>query len=404
MSLRSTRIGLVVVFLLYGVAVSTWVSRLPLFKAEIGLSTGQLSLALLGAPAGLLLAMRVVAQLVQRWSSARVARISVVLVGLSLLLPALAWSLLSFLAGLVVLGASLGALDTAMNTQGVALQRRYGRSLMSGLHGMYSVGALSGAAAGALMAELDVVPLAHFAGAGAVIVGCGLPATGRLLGREADVPNAEGEPEATAAAGRLRLLRQPYLILVGAIAYCAFFAEGSVDDWSGVYLHEVQGASLGFAPLGIAAFGVGMAVGRFLGDPVIARLGARTVLRRGAVVSAAGMTVAVLAPSPGIALAGYAVVGVGSAPLVPIVFSLAGDATGVPPAWGIARVTTLGYGGLLSSPPIVGFVAQGTGLGTALLLPAVLLASILPLMALGRRLSGRVGPGVHREPDAVEAA
>ena len=133
------------------------------------------------------------------------------------------------------------------------------------------------------------------------------------------------------------------------IAFCCLFAEGAVDDWSGVYLHEEQGASLAVAPLGAAACGIGMALGRFGGDAVIARLGRPATLSRASLIAGAGMSLAVLAPSPGIAIAGYGVLGLGVATIVPIAFTLAGTKEGVPPAWGISRVTTLGYAGLFAA-------------------------------------------------------
>jgi fucose permease len=145
-----------------------------------------------------------------------------------------------------------------------------------------------------------------------------------------------------------------------------------------VYLHEEQGASLGIAPLGAAACGAGMAVGRFAGDAVIARYGRPATLWRASLVAGAGMTLAVLAPTPGVAIAGYGVLGLGVATIVPIAFTLAGNTTGVPPAWAISRVTTLGYAGLFSSPPVIGLVARSTGLAVALAIPAVLLLLVCP--------------------------
>lgn len=375
--LRPARRGVTLIFFVYGGVLATWVSRLPLIKQDLGLDTAQLSLALLGSPAGLILAMRFVSALVERWTSATVTRWAVVSACSAMVLPAVAWSLGSLAAFLVLLGMSMGALDIAMNTQGVAIERGYARPIMSGIHGMYSVGVLAGAGIGALAAHAGVDPLLHFAAAAVVLGAIGVAASRSLLGSEADeAPEAPGAQEETAP---LRLTQHPALIALGLIAFCCLFAEGAVDDWSGVYLHEDQGASLGVAPLAAAACGAGMAIGRFAGDAVIARFGRPATLWRASLVAAGGMTIAVLAPAPAVAIAGYGVLGLGVATIVPIAFTLGGNMAGVPPAWGISRVTTLGYAGLFSSPPAIGFVAQGTGLAVALAIPAALLLLVAPL-------------------------
>ena len=379
--LRSARRGVNVVFFVYGAVLATWVSRIPLIKQELGLDTAELSLALLGSPVGLILAMQFVSSLVERWTSAIVTRWAVVAACVAMILPALAWNLGSLAVALLLLGFSLGSLDIAMNTQGVAIERGYARPIMSGIHGMYSVGVLVGAVVGAAAAHADVDPLVHFAVAALVLSVAGVWGSFALLGEEADAPASHED----ARDVPLRLLRHPRLIALGVIAFCCLFAEGAVDDWSGVYLHEEQGASLGLAPLAAAACGLGMAIGRFGGDAVIARLGRQVTLTWAALVAGAGMTLAVLAPDPGIAIAAYGILGLGVATIVPIAFTLAGNAPGIPPAWAISRVTTLGYAGLFSSPPVIGFVAQATSLTVALAIPAVLLLLVAPLSRAASR-------------------
>ena len=380
---RRARRGVTVVFFVYGAVLATWVSRIPLIKQNLGLDTAQLSVALLGSPVGLIVATQLVSGLVGRFTSATVTRWGVVAASAAMVLPSLAWNLGSLAAALFVLGMALGSLDIAMNTQGVAIERGYARPIMSGIHGMYSVGVLAGALAGSLAAHAGVDPRIHFAVAAAVLAALGAAAAGSLLGAEADAA-ADHHEDARVAP---RLAHHPALVALGAIAFCCLFAEGAVDDWSGVYLHEGQGASLGLAPLGAAACGIGMAIGRFGGDAVIARYGRPATLWRAALIAGAGMTLAVLAPGPGVAIAGYAVLGLGVATIVPIAFTLGGTAEGVPPAWAISRVTMLGYAGLFSSPPAIGLVAQVTGLAAALAIPAVLLVLVAPLsrFTTGRR-------------------
>src|SRR4051794_5516009 len=283
--LRPARRDVTVIFFVYGAALATWVSRIPLIKQELGLNTAQLSLALLGSPVGLIVAMQLVSGLVTRWSSAVVTRWAAVAACGAMVLPALAWNLGSLAAALLCLGMSLGTLDIAMNTQGVAIERGYDRPIMSGIHGSYSVGVLAGASVGALAAHFDVDPPVHFIAAAVVLASLAVVGSGPLLGAEADTASGPEDASAEDAEGRPSLARRPDLIALGVIAFCCLFAEGAVDDWSGVYLHEQQGASLGIAPLAAAACGVGMATGRFAGDAVIARLGRPATLWRASLIA-----------------------------------------------------------------------------------------------------------------------
>jgi predicted MFS family arabinose efflux permease len=378
---RRARRGVTLVFLVYGGVLATWVSRIPLIKQNLGLDTAQLSLALLGSPLGLIVATQLVSALVGRFTSAAVTRWGVLAASAAMVLPSLAWSLGSLAGALFLLGMSLGSLDIAMNTQGVAIERGYARPIMSGIHGMYSVGVLAGALVGALAAHGGVDPRIHFSVAAVALAALGVAGSRSLLGAEADTA-AELDDVGAGARVPPRLAHHRALIALGVIAFCCLFAEGAVDDWSGVYLHEDQGASLGLAPLGAAACGIGMAVGRFGGDAVIAHYGRPATLWRAALIAGAGMTLAVVAPAPGVAIAGYGILGLGVATIVPIAFTLGGNAEGVPPAWGISRVTMLGYAGLFSSPPAIGLVAQATGLAAALAIPAVLLLLVAPLSRL----------------------
>jgi fucose permease len=376
LALGPARRGVTLVFFVFGALAATWVSRIPLIKDKLDLSAAELSLALLASPVGLLMGTLLVSTLVGRWTSGVVTRCAVAAAAIAVVLPAFAWSLGSLAGCLLLYGLAMGTLDTAMNTQAVAIERAYGRSIMSGIHGMFSVGMLAGAGAGALAAHADIGPREHFVVAAACLAVLGEWAARSLLGPEADVPL---HAEAPANAARRRLADHPYLFIIGVIALCSLFAEGAVDDWSGVYLHESQGASFAVAPLGTAACSIGMAVGRFCGDAVIARLGRQATLWRSSVVSAAGMTVAVVAPTPAVAIAGYAVLGLGVATIVPIALTLAGSTSGVPPVWAVSRVTVIGYAGLFSGPPVIGLIADGAGLATALVVPAVLLALVAPL-------------------------
>jgi fucose permease len=377
--LRRAALSTAACFFVFGALLSSWVSRIPVIQHQLHLNSAQLGIALLGAPVGQVIAMALIPGLVHRWSSATAARWAAAATAGSLILIGLARNLAELTACLVLLGLALGALDTCMNTQGVAVEREYGRPVMSRLHGVYSIGVLAGSSLGAIAAALGVDPLAHFAFAAVLFTLVTVFGTRGLLGASAD-DVVDAQPGASTVPARpFRLREHPGLIIVGVIAFCALFAEGAADNWSGVFLHQVRHSSYAIAPLGTAMTGIGMAIGRFSGDAVITRYGRPRTLLYGALISSGGMLLALVGNSIPAALAGYAVFGLGIATLVPIAFTIAGNTAGVSPTWALSRASAMGYVGQLSSPALIGIVAHSTGLTTALIIPTVLLLAIAPL-------------------------
>ena len=360
----------------YGGVLGTWASRIATIKLDLGLTTLGLSVALTGLPAGLILSSTVVSRVVRRRTSVTVARAGLPSTCLCLVLPALARSLATLTASLVLLGLCIGFLEVALSVQGVAVERWRGRSVLAGLHGVYSVGVLTMAALGGVLARFHVTPTAHFAGVAALLAGLGLLAARQLR------PEPETKTGAVDSADhtRPRLRRSlGYLVGLGMIALCAVLAEGAADDWSGVYLHRNQAASLSLAAFGVAACNGGMALGRFLGDRLIMRAGRRTTLRGAALVAGLGMGLAVVAPDALVAIVGYAVLGIGLATMFPVLLALAGQVDTLPSASAITVVTTAAYFGLFTGPPLVGLTASLTSLKAALAIICGLLLAMLPL-------------------------
>ena len=380
--LGRARISVGVCFFVFGALLSTWVSRIPAIQHHLHLDSAELGLSELGLPVGQVVAMQMVAGLVRRWTSATSAAGAVVATGVSVILIGLARSPVALAVFLGLLGVALGVLDTCMNTQAVAAERRAGRPIMSSFHGVYSVGVLVGARLGSVAAGLGIAPLEHFVLAAVLVIALAGLGTRWLIGPDADgLDHARLEPGATRPA---RLRAHPLLIAIGLIAFCSLFAEGAVENWSGVFLHQVRHASYRLAPLGVAGCGIGMALGRFTGDALIARSGRTTVLAASTILAVAGMIIALLGGSLGASLAGYTLFGLGIATIVPIAFTVAGNTAGVPPAWAISRASTIGYAGQLASPAIIGLVAARVGLTAALVIPAVLLIVIVPVALIVR--------------------
>jgi fucose permease len=373
-TLARARVAVTLAFAAHGLLGAAWVARIPQIKEHLGLSEGAMGVALLGAPVGVVAAVRFAGRIVGRWGS-RATTIAAGAAGALALVPlGLAWNLGGLILSLLLMGASLGLMDVGMNAQGVAVERGYGRPLMSGLHGSYSIGTLLAALAGSAAAHAGVpVPL-HLAVAAAVLITLLALGCRGLLDRSADeLPEPDEDAPVPA-----RSPRRP-LIMLGVIGLCSFVGEGAMADWSAIYLRENLGTGPGVAGLGYAGCAVAMTVGRLTGDQVVARFGPVPVLRGGSLVAALGLGLGLAAGDPTAAVAGFTLFGLGVAVVAPVTFSAAGNVPGVPPAAGISRVTGVGYLGLLGGPPVIGFIAQGVGLTWALAVPVALVGLIVLL-------------------------
>ncbi|GAA2155552.1 MFS transporter [Actinomadura napierensis] len=376
------RLAVTVAFVAHGLLGAAWVARIPQIKEHLGLSAGTMGVALLGAPIGVVAAVRFAGWSVHRWGS-RATTIAAGTAGALALVPlGLSWNLASLICSLVLMGGSLGLMDVAMNAQGVAVERGYGRPLMSGLHGYYSIGTLLSALVGSAAAHAGVPVAVHLTLAAVVLVLLLAVGCRDLLDRSIDVPGDVSEDADASSARRrptaVRAARWP-LIMLGVIGLCSFVGEGAMADWSAIYLRESLGTGAGAAGLGYAGCAVAMTAGRLAGDRVVARFGPVAVLRIGSLVAALGLALGLAAADPVAAVSGFTVFGIGIAVVAPVTFSAAGNVPGVPPAAGISRVTGVGYLGLLGGPPVIGFVAQGVGLAWALAVPAGLAALIVLL-------------------------
>ncbi|QXJ19874.1 MFS transporter [Actinomadura graeca] len=371
---RAARRAVTAVFLLNGAVFAAWVPRIPEVKSALGLGDAALGAALAGPALGSIGAMAVTGALVARYGSRPVTRAALTAFCVPPVLIGLAGSWAALFAVLTAWGAAVGCLDVAMNSAGMAVQERYGRPIMSGLHASFSGGALLGAAGGAAAAHLGVPVAWHLGVTAAAALAAGLAATRALLPAGAD-----------AQAGGPAFARPTRpLLLLSALAFAALLSEGAAGDWSAVYLRDVLDAGPGAAGAGYMAFAVTMTAGRLAGDRLVTRFGPVRVVRVLAAVAAAGFGAGLLAGHPVPALAGLAALGLGLACVVPVVFTAAAHAGGAPgPA--IAAVSTCGYLGFIAGPPLIGAAAEAAGLAAAL-------GIVAALAALVAAAAGAVGP------------
>lgn len=387
---RAMRLAVSAVFFVTGAAFATWAARVPAVQDRLGLSAGELAVALVGLSGGAFLGLPLVGGLVARYGSR-----TVLCAGMAVYLAALAG--LAYAPGLALLTITLAvfacgntAVDVAMNTQGVLVERAYGRPVLGGFHAMFSLGGIAGAGAGSLAASAGMGTGPHFTLTAVVLcVGAGVAVLGLVpeRGRRSGAGDAEGgEGTAGGEDAPLLALPGPGLWIPGLVAFCALMGEGVVNDWGAVYLHEVSGASPGAAGAGFAVFSAGMVIGRLSADRIRSRVGTVRFTLGCAAVAGTGALIPVCAPTVTAGFVGYTLLGLGMAAVIPVVFSHAAALHPSRPGPSIAAVSAVGYVGFLAGPPTIGFLAESTTLRTAMLvLPALMTTMALLASRLHRR-------------------
>ncbi|WP_035839920.1 MFS transporter [Kitasatospora azatica] len=365
--LRRARLSVALVFAVHGAVAGSFATRIPAIKDHLHLSAGQLGLALVMPALAASLAMPLAGRVTHRLGTRAAIRLLLALWCLALALPALAPGLPWLCLAMAAFGATAGMADVAMNAEGVEVEQRMGRSIMSGLHGMWSCGGLVASGFGALAARQHLDPRLHLTLAAGVLLACGQLACAGLL-------DVRPEPEAEAPP-RFSLPPRSAL-LIGLVGFCAVFAEGAGADWSGVYLRDLTGAAAGTAAAAYAAFAFTMTAARLAGDAVVRRLGPVPTVRLSGAVATLGGVLVVLARSPALAIAGFGLLGIGIAVAVPLAFAAAGHA-GPNPSQAIAGVATITYTSGLVAPAIIGTIAQGSSLRVSFAVVTALVAALV---------------------------
>lgn len=363
----SRAVGLV--FALVSLFVGSWFARIPEVQTALGLSEAALGLVLLGMPLGTLTVMPVSGWLVARWGAGPVTFVAALGQGLPFLFLPLAGSGTGLAAVLFGAGVVNGGLNVAMNARANAVEEARETAILSTCHGFFSLGGMLGAGVGSAAAAVGISLGEQFAGL--VFVG----AVGVLLHRDGLL----GEPTVH-HAGPVFAVPSPALAGLAVLLFGILLGEGAVSNWSAVYLRTALGASAGVAGLGYAAFSAAMALGRFYGDRLQERFGARRLVQTGALVAALGLGGGVLIAHPVSGIVGFFLQGLGFSVLVPVLFRTAARTPGMAPGSSIAAVATAGYVGLFTGPPLLGFVADAVGLSGAVGLVA-LLAGVIALAA-----------------------
>jgi predicted MFS family arabinose efflux permease len=368
---RPEQLSTRIVFFIAGFGTAAWAPLVPFVKIRAHIDDGLLGLLLLCLGAGSIVAMPLAGALAARLGCRLVIALSTGLICLTLPFLATVSAVPQLVASLLLFGAGVGCLDVSMNIQAVIVERASGQTMMSGFHGLFSLGGIAGAAGVTMLLGAGASPLTAVLSVIAGIAVALALAGSRLL------------PYGSKKEGPTFALPHGIVLFIGALCFILFLAEGALLDWSAVFLTSVRGMDPSQAGLGYAAFAFTMTIGRLTGDRVVRRVGPIRIVVFGALCAAGGVALATLIPSWEVALLGYALVGVGCSNIVPVLFSSVGRQTVMPENVAIPAITTLGYAGILVGPAAIGFVSHSTNLQTAFMILAVLL---LGVAASGRLL------------------
>lgn len=372
LAVKKARTASYLSFLLCGISISTWAPMVPLAKQRTGLNEAGLGLVLLLMGAGAIITMPFVGRIMQKTGSRSVILISSLVSTLAL--PALTIVDTPLLLGitLFIFGAGIGTLDVSMNAQAVVVQEKINRPVMSSFHGMFSFGGLIGAMVFGLLVLMKLTPFVSASIISLLLVITAIVHYKNFLDHQ---QKDESVPFS------FRLPKGP-VIMLGIFCFIFFLMEGALLDWGALFLRDHRGFGISMAGAGYAVFSVSMAVMRFTGDKLVHKYGNKKLVFWGSTVAATGLAIAVFLPWQAAAIAGFLLIGIGAANVVPIFFSSAGKADKSSPEIAIAAVTTMGYTGQLAGPAMIGFVAEITSLPIALglmIVPLLLVALIYNL-------------------------
>src|SRR5690606_23213447 len=342
------RIAVSLFYFCQGLAFSSWASRIPTLKENLQLTEAQLGTILLMLPVGQLVTMALSGKLVTKYGSANVLRIVVIIYALILCSIGLATNALQLAAILFTFGVVGNMCNIAVNTQGVAAEKIFQKSIMSSFHGAWSIAGFTGALIGLLTMNIGIDTLQHF------IIILFLIIVNTLFNHKHLVQGKPEQKEKRSFFSR----PEKSLMQLGIIGFFSMATEGAMFDWSGVYFKDIVGAPANLVIVGYASFMIMMATGRFVGDYVISRLGRKITLQISGILMFTGMMLSVLFPQFWLCTFAFMLVGIGVACNIPTVYSLAGQNKRVPSGVALAMVSSVSYLGFLLGPPLIGYIAE----------------------------------------------
>jgi MFS family permease len=371
-------------FFAQAVVLNNWFPRIPDIQAALAIGPAELSLALLGMPIGGFISTMLAARIIEHLSARRAIMAGFGVFGVIQLLPGWAWNVPSLFVALFLMGASYVVMDVATNIEASRIQAGLGRRILSTCHGFWSLGSMVGLVMGSAFAQLEIDTRWHLLIVQVVVAPLAALAASRLP--QFAVLHATDDERAP-------VISLPTASMVGLciFAFGVILGELTTRNWGAVYLRDVLGASPAATGVGLAAFSLGMAIFRLLGDRLADRFGPVTLGRFCAAAAVVGVLMVILAGSLTGAVAGFALLGIGVSVGFPLAVSAAASLPERTPAANVASLALIAYSSTLVGPPLVGFVAESGGLRIGL-------AAILPLMVLSALFAGSLHRQRERPP------
>jgi MFS family permease len=369
--LKIQRTTVSVFFFFNGFLYANWASRLPELQDHLNISHSGLGNLLFILALGAVTAMPFTGWLAVRFGSALISKICAVVLCAAIAVIAFPQDLVLERIVFFIVGLSNGAMDVTMNEQAVLVERLWKKPIMSSFHALWSVGMAVGAGTGALFSRIQTALPYHLMAISAIGLLFLLWASRSLIKEKFRTPGME----------RSFVLPNWTIVPLGLVAFCGMLSEGSIADWSAIFMNKVIGESESFSALAFGTFGAAMTIGRLAGDYLTIKFGKKKLLIRSGFAAVAGLGIVLGFASVWATFTGFFLVGLGLSNVVPIIYTTAGNTPGISPSMGIAMATTIGYGGFFVGPPVIGYLADDYGLRIGLGFPFILLIAMLILIA-----------------------
>lgn len=385
MSMGRTRLAIFCLYFCTGICFSSWASRIPEIKITLGLGDAAWGTILLMIPIGQICGMTISGLLISKVGSKRIFPIALTGYVLALLAIGISSTEYGLIMSLIVFGFFGNFCNISVNTQAVTLENAYNRPIMASFHGGWSLAGLSGASIGLLMASLQIRPIYHFCIVGTLVI------ITLLINKPYLQADFKKEKNPADIADKKKNKPETFLFLLGIVAFCGMAAEGAMSDWSGLFLIDVVGTEKNLAPIGLAAYMITMASGRFMIDKATQRWGRQRVLQTGGILIATGLFTAVAFPHFITTIIAFMIIGFGTAGIVPTIYSVAGQHTKIPTSIALTIVSSVSFLGFLMGPPLIGYIASATNLRYSYALIGlfgiciVVLASVIKIFRVDKR-------------------
>ncbi|CDH26159.1 MFS transporter [Xenorhabdus bovienii] len=351
-----------VVFLAAGMGIAAWAPLIPLVKADLNIDAGELGFLLLFLGFGSIVSMPITGFLTTLFGCRKVIISSGIFAIVSLPLLILAPNVTQLGFMLFIFGASIGTVDVAMNIQAVEVEKNTNRNLMSGFHGFFSLGGIFGAAGVSILLYLNFSALAACLIISFILSVLFLFSFSGLISRHKNHGDSDSKKI---------VFPRGIIIVASLLCFLMGIIEGSVIDWSGVFLVSERNIDISFSGFGYAAFAAAMTIGRFMGDRVISKIGRGKVFFAGTLSIFIGFLIVVNVGTLNLSMIGFFFIGLGSSNIVPILCSISGTQKVMLPSHAVASIVTFGYFGIMIGPALIGFIAQSSGLETAFYILAI---------------------------------